>query len=76
MVKPTSSSDSVLMGHRMVRQLEKAFLFRDAFLKDLLKRTCDEEKLRLLATEAEILLLGGQYPVFGMVSSVSKINLW
>jgi hypothetical protein len=40
----------------MVRQLEKAFLFRDAFLKDLLERTCDDENLRLEATEAEILL--------------------
>ena len=54
----------------MVRQLEKAFLFRDAFLKDLLERNCDNEKLGLVVTEAEILLLGGQYPAFGMVSSV------
>jgi hypothetical protein len=40
----------------MVRQLEQAFLFRDAFLKDLLERTCDEKNLLLKATEAEILL--------------------
>jgi hypothetical protein len=53
----------------MARQLETACLFRDAFLKDILERTCDEEKLRLVTTEAEI-LLGGQYALFGMVSSV------
>jgi hypothetical protein len=70
MVRLTSSSDSVLMGHRMVRQPEKGFLFRGAFLKDLLERTCDDEKLRLVATEAEIFLLGGQYALFRMVCSV------
>jgi len=33
MVRPMPSSDSVLMGHRMVRRLEKACLFRDTFFE-------------------------------------------
>jgi hypothetical protein len=33
MVRPTPSSDSVLMGRQMVRQLEKTYLFRDAFFE-------------------------------------------
>jgi hypothetical protein len=60
----------------MVRQLEEAFLFRDSFLKEILERRCDDEKLLLVATEAEIVLLGGQCAVFRMVSSVKIINLW
>jgi hypothetical protein len=42
----------------MVRQLEEAFLFRDSFWKELLERSCDDEKLPLRTTEAEILLGG------------------
>jgi hypothetical protein len=60
----------------MVRQLGKACLFRDAFLKEFLEITWDDEKLRLVATEAEILLHGGQYAAFGMVSTVQKNYLW
>lgn len=65
----TPSSDSVLMGHRMLRLLEETFLFGDLFPEELLERSCDYEKLLLVATEAEILLLGGQCPVFRVVSS-------
>jgi len=45
MVRPTPSSDSVLMGHRIVRLLEKSCPFKGAFLKEILERTCDDEKL-------------------------------
>jgi hypothetical protein len=54
----------------MLRLLEETFLFGDSFPEELLERSCDDEKLLLVATEAEILLLGGQCPVFRMVSSV------
>jgi hypothetical protein len=48
----------------MVQQLYEAFLLTDAFMKEHLKRTCDDEKLRLGPTrnkmpEEEIFLLRG-----------------
>ena len=46
MARPAASSDSVLMGHRMERQLEKALLFRGVFLKELLERTSNDETWR------------------------------
>ena len=45
MVRSAPSNDSGLMGHRIVRLLEKACQFRDAFFKELSERTCDNEKL-------------------------------
>lgn len=64
MAKPTPASDKILMGYRMVQQLYEAFLLTDAFMKEHLKRTCDDEKLRLGPTrnkmpEEEIFLLRG-----------------
>jgi hypothetical protein len=71
MVRPAPSSDSVLMGHRMVRQLDRSMPVQGrVFLKDLLGRICYDQELHLVAIEAEILLVSGQYAVFGMVSSV------
>ena len=52
MVRLTPSSDSVLMGHRIVRLLEKHASSGTHFLKELLETTCDNEKLSLVVSEA------------------------